>query len=283
MKTSLGEGSIALRGDEPRHPALPALGPGVARSAGRVVRRPGPRRAAVWLTAVLLSACNAPTNALAPVSPVSGASPEAAGSALWRIVYTCVNPGVLPRCECPSFARSCCGDSTTPDAAVVWAETPDFVVIRDMKMCACPGSPFVAGLALPRTRCTGIEDPRRPEGIWAFAFDVARERIGAREDIALVVNPPQARTQGQLHVHLLRLQPAVRARLDRGEPLPGAPTTFPLATLDAPFAALRERLGPTALEDHGLLIAADAKGGGFVAIATRRSSPEVYTRARCGE
>ena len=127
------------------------------------------------------------------------------GNALWQIVSTCVDHKAGPYCACPAFLRSCCGDVETPDADVVWARTDDFVAIRDMLMCGCKRS-FVAGLALPLARVTGIGDPRRPEGIWPFAWKVARSRIADELEIGLVINPRDARTQNQMHVHMLRLR-----------------------------------------------------------------------------
>ena len=102
----------------------------------------------------------------------------------------------------------------------MWAKTKEFVAIRDLKMCGCPPG-FVAGLALPRARVTGIEDPRRPEGIWPFAWQVARTRIPDERQIALAINPKDARSENQMHVHMLRLRPETRAWLDASD---GAPT-----------------------------------------------------------
>src|SRR5262249_49647857 len=111
-------------------------------------------RAAVVAVAALLAGC-----AATPRIPVTGSS------ALWAIVSGCVDRERAGYCTCPAFALSCCGEPHTPDADVVWARTADSVAIRDLKMCGCPPD-FVAGLALPLTRVSGIEDPSRPEGIW---------------------------------------------------------------------------------------------------------------------
>ena len=115
---------------------------------------------------------------------------------LWDIVSTCIDRDGrapdAPFCECAAFVHSCCGDRATPNDAVVWARTAQFVAIRDLKMCGCDAA-FVAGLALPRTRVTGIEDPARPEGIWRFAWGVARGRIPDELEIGLVINPIQGK------------------------------------------------------------------------------------------
>jgi CDP-diacylglycerol pyrophosphatase len=183
------------------------------------------------------------------------------------------------------MARSCCGDPATPDADVVWNETPAFVAVRDMTACGCaPG--FVAGLALPRTRVTGIEDPARPDAIWPFAWETARARIPDELAIGLAINPEVVRSQNQLHVHMLRLKPGVRDRLDAA--LATDPTAWGdasaillrLPDLGHVFATVAERVGDAAMGVHGVLVAR-APGGGFVALITDRSSPQVYTENRC--
>ena len=164
-------------------------------------------------------------------------------SALWSIVSTCVDRSAADFCACPAFVLSCCGDRATARADVVWAKTKEFVAIRDLKMCGCPPG-FVAGLAMPRARVTGIEDPRRPEGIWPFAWQVARTRIGDERQIGLAINPKDARSENQMHVHLLRLRPETRAWLDASDGAPPAGTTvLTLPTLDAVFAAAEARVG----------------------------------------
>jgi len=134
---------------------------------------------------------------------------------LWHIVSECLDSsatGYCERCRSPvegrcSSARACTG---TTD---VWGATPDYAAIRDIKMCGCSGD-FVHGLALPRTRVTGVEDPRRPAGIWSYAWSIARQRIPDELEIALVINPAGFRTQDQLHVHLVRLKPGARTALE---------------------------------------------------------------------
>jgi CDP-diacylglycerol pyrophosphatase len=193
--------------------------------------------------------------------------------ALWNIVSTCVDTAAPRYCECAAFARSCCGSTTTPNADVVWGASPEFVVIRDMAMCGCDPE-FVAGLALPRTRVSGIEDPKRPDAIWPFAWDVARRRIADELDVALVINPVDARTENQMHVHLLRLKADGRAQLDVH------PDAMHLPTLDRVFTAAAARVGDAAMGDHGILVA-KRRVGGWLAVLTRGSSPQTFTRNRC--
>jgi CDP-diacylglycerol pyrophosphatase len=206
-------------------------------------------------------------------------SPPGAG-ALWAIVSRCIDHAEPRVCTCPAFARSCCNDRATPDADVVWARTREFVAIQDMVMCGCP-SGFVAGLALPRTRVTGIEDPRRPEGIWPFAWQVARGRIPDERQIGLAINPEDARSENQMHVHLLRLRPETRAWLDASDGAPpGGAIVLTLPTLDAVFAAAAARVGDGHMADTGILVAR-ARSGGWRVVLTRRSSPQTFTINGC--
>ncbi len=197
--------------------------------------------------------------------------------ALWQIVSRCIDGAdrTAPYCGCPAFVRSCCGDTKTPDADVVWGETPHFVAIRDMTMCGCDDG-FTAGLAMPRTRVTGIEDPARPDAIWPFAWQIARRRIADEHEIALVINPDDARTQNQMHVHILRLKPDARRRLD---------TTSGLITIDVPdlariFTAGTARVGAAAIGVHGILVVRRLDGG-YRVVLTDARSPQEFTLNRC--
>jgi CDP-diacylglycerol pyrophosphatase len=201
--------------------------------------------------------------------------PAGAG-ALWSIVSTCVDHVTHGYCGCSALALSCCSDPATPDTDVVWARTREFVAIRDMKMCGCPAG-FVAGLALPRTRVTGIEDPRRPDGIWPFAWETARTRIPDERQIGLAINPKDARTENQLHVHLLRLRPDARAWIDSSDtPGPVRTVVISLTSLDAVFTTVVARVGAPRMADTGILVAR-ARAGGWVAVVTDRTSPQAFT------
>ena len=209
------------------------------------------------------------------------AEPSPSPDALWEIVGTCIAGRGADYCACPAFARSCCDDLRRPDREVVWAREPDFVAIQDMKACGCDPS-FVAGLALPRTRVSGIEDPRRPEGIWPFAWRVAQGRIRDPSTIALAINPATARTQRQMHVHILRLRPDARARLlalPTGVEADGV-IVVRLASLDAVFGAAIAAVGADRIGDQGILVFA-APSGGFRAVLTDRASPQRFTMNDC--
>lgn len=216
---------------------------------------------------------------LATLFAVGLASPSPAAanpSALWEIVSTCVDDETSDFCRCPAFARSCCEDPSTRDTAVVWGRTDDYVAIRDMLMCGCPKG-FVAGLALPRARVTGIEDPRRPEGIWTFAWRVAHSRIRNESQVGLAINPRDARTQDQMHIHLLRLDEEARAALENP---PDGVIAIPLPNLDAVFAAAIERVGSERIGDHGILVARRGRDG-WIALVTDRVSPQQFTVNTC--
>jgi CDP-diacylglycerol pyrophosphatase len=193
---------------------------------------------------------------------------------------TCFDRDAIGVCACPAFACSCCGDRATPDADVVWGRTRTFIAIRDLQMCGCPPG-FVHGLALPRARVTGIEDPHRPAGIWPFAWEVARARIPDERQIGLAINPEVARSQNQMHVHILRLRPGTRAWLDASDgAAPSGVTVLPLATLDAVFATAEARVGAARMAYTGILVARE-RAGAWRAVLTDRSSPEPFTVSRC--
>jgi CDP-diacylglycerol pyrophosphatase len=155
-------------------------------------------------------------------------------------------------------------------------------------MCGCPAD-FVAGLAMPRSRVSGIEDPRRPDAVWPFAWDVALRRIAQPDEIALVINPQNARTQNELHVHILRLREDARRAIEAATPgeggkiaLPGLSETIALdlPNLDGVFSAAAKRLGDERVGDSGILVAKRA-GGGYRALLTSSYSPQAFTQNRC--
>jgi CDP-diacylglycerol pyrophosphatase len=200
---------------------------------------------------------------------------EGAGDALWEIVTTCLDPAAADyceRCRWPRIDTACLHDGNCRDTTEVWAETRDYVAIRDHKMCGCPQG-FVHGLAIPRARITGIEDPDRPDGIWRFAWEVAKKRIGDEDAIALVVNPQRRRSQDQLHVHMLRLDKDARQRLA------GLPASR-LRDLDGVWRIAGQIAAEMNLDDYGVLVAAHPDGGFMVRIET--GSPErLYTDETC--
>jgi CDP-diacylglycerol pyrophosphatase len=194
---------------------------------------------------------------------------------LWGIVSNCLDPTV------PHYDMLCSRPLTTSAAAcrettAVWNMTGEFVVLRDIKMCDCPGdTTFVHGLAIPRTRVTGTEDPNRPAGIWQYAWDNAVSRIGTEGEIALVANPPGAgnRSQDQLHVHLVRLN-------DAGRRLVAASAAERVRDLADVWKKAGQLAAAQRLERYGVLVARSPAGGFVVHVADRNMEYD-YTVARC--
>ena len=138
-------------------------------------------------------------------------------------------------------------------------------------MCGCPPD-FVHGLALPLDPIRGVEDPRRPAGIWQFAWDAARQRMDAAA-IALVVNPARYRSQDQLHVHLLRLRPGAGQALrdNLAGHVKDLADVWPVA---ARAAAAR------GLDDYGVLVAQEP-GDMFQVVVTAASPEAAFTEWQC--
>lgn len=216
--------------------------------------------------------------AIVSAAVLTGCAVHGGGSRdiLWGIVSTCLDaaaPGYCTICAWP--IEGACGDARGCKATVdVWAETADYVAIRDIKMCGCPTG-FVHGLALPRARVSGVEDARRPAGIWPFAWQTVRGRIADEQQIALVVNPPGLeRTQDQLHVHLLRLIPGARARLAADSPA-RAPD------LDLVWDVAARHAAAKGLASYGVLVMRDDAANGFLVLAQRESPEHQFTAGTC--
>lgn len=215
--------------------------------------------------------------ALALGSLLALAPPASAGNpnALWEIVDRCLDPKVTGYCtSCPSprVETGCAANRGCRETTEVWAETPEFVAIRDLKMCGCPDD-FVHGLAIPRERVSGVEDPHRPEGIWPFAWSQAQRRIPDESSIALVVNPAGTRSQDQLHVHLLRLREGARAAL-------ASAATVHVEELSTVWSAAARLAEANHLPDYGVLVASDPAGG-FVVVVDDRSPERLYGVEQC--
>jgi len=201
---------------------------------------------------------------------------EGARDALWEIVSNCLDPTVADycqRCRWPRIETTTCHhDGKCTDTTDVWAETGDYAAIRDLKMCGCPEG-FVHGLVIPRARVTGIEDPKRPDGIWRFAWNVAQIKINDPMAIALVVNPARLRSQDQLHVHILRLKIDARQRLSE---LPASR----LLDLDEVWRAAGRSAAEINLDDYGVIVLSHPDGGFMVRV--EKNSPEwLYTEGTC--
>jgi CDP-diacylglycerol pyrophosphatase len=194
-------------------------------------------------------------------------------SALRTIVLDCLDSHVPDYCtRCPEPLEGTCGVSSCWNGTDVWAETDRFVAIRDRKMCHCPAG-FVHGLALPRALVTGVEDPHRPDGIWPFAWQVAVTRIPVAAEIGLAVNPPFARTQDQLHVHIVRLRGDARARIERLSPVR-------IAQLDGTWQAATEHARRRGYASYGVAVV-QAAGGGYLVVSTDVSPEYAFTQSTC--
>jgi CDP-diacylglycerol pyrophosphatase len=206
----------------------------------------------------------------APETARSGGNPNA----LRTIVLDCLDAKVADYCaRCPSPLEGKCGVDSCWVGTEVWAETAQFVAIRDRKMCQCPPG-FVHGLALPRESVTGIEDPRRPDGIWPFAWQVALARIAAPAEIVLAVNSPYQRTQNQLHVHIVRLLPDGRARIEARKPVR-------IEKLEDAWRAAATHAKRMGYSSYGMAVA-QAEGGGYLVVSTDVSPEYQFTQTTCG-
>ncbi len=194
---------------------------------------------------------------------------------LWNIVTNCLDPAVPDydtRCRWP-IATSAAACRKTTD---VWDMSSEFVILRDVKMCDCPAdNTFVHGLAIPRSRVTGSEDPNRPDGIWQYAWDNAVKRIGDEGGIALVVNPPGMgnRGQDQLHVHLVRLN-------DAGRRIVAASVAASVESLADVWRKAAQLAAAKGFQCYGVLVARHPAGG-FVVHVDARNREYEYTVARC--
>lgn len=189
---------------------------------------------------------------------------------LWNTISTCIdttNKDYCSRCTSPRVEIDC---HTCRNTTEVWAESMEFVAIRDRKMCDCPEG-FVHGLVIPRSRVTGIEDPMRPDGIWKFAWETATKRLKENE-IALVVNPKLDRSQDQLHVHMVRV---------RRDQLPaGLLQTVKVDSLDRVWYAAARKAAELDWKDYGVLVTRGAESG-YLVVVEHGSPEDRYTQARC--
>jgi CDP-diacylglycerol pyrophosphatase len=196
-------------------------------------------------------------------------------SALLETIEFCLDlnaPGYCTACPRPRVDSACAAGRGCAETTEVWEETNELVVIRDRKMCGC-SEDFIHGLALPRMRVTGIEDRRKPDSIWSFAWKAAQKKIPEQNEIALAVNPAGNRSQDQLHVHIARLVPGIRGRF--------APTrTARVRTLDDVWKTAARAAEQAGLRDYGILVVANGSNG-FIIVVDRESMEKKYTLWGC--
>ena len=207
---------------------------------------------------------------------LSGAGAMAASrEALWGIINNCLDISAVDYCKVCKLPRteSSCKETVLCEAQLeLWSESSNYIVMKDRKMCGCTEE-FVHGLALPRAQVTGVEDPKRPSGIWEFAWNVARRRISNENSIALVVNPAQHRSQDQLHVHMVRLKDNARKHF----PILSIART---ESLDRVWDIAREKAIELKLDDYGILVTAHTDGG-FAVLVDQESPEYKFTKATC--
>ena len=178
--------------------------------------------------------------------------------ALWKIVHG--------RCV-PHEAEA---GSPAPCEVV----TADWAVLKDI----VGATQF---LLIPTARITGIEspavlDPAAPN-YFAAAWDVrhaVEARAGhalPREDIVLAINPPGARSQEQMHIHVDCIRPDIRDSL-RTLPVGDHWAMLPAPFADQRYAAMRFDhpvldASPFRLLAEGLPGAKDAMGQYTLAVA----------------
>jgi len=193
---------------------------------------------------------------------------------LLHIVQQCLQkdkPGYCEQCLVPERHTVCTGKTSCRATTELWTENAEFVAIRDIKMCGCPAD-FVHGLVLPKQVVTGIEDDRRPDSIWQFAWDVAAQRLPA-EEIALAVNSKSRRSQNQLHIHLVRQKPGI-------EPLLASSVAGHVQRLADVWRWADQQALSRNMSEYGLLVMSASRGG-YRVVMTSESPEYLFTQAVC--
>jgi CDP-diacylglycerol pyrophosphatase len=205
----------------------------------------------------------------------AGFEPPPPRDMLWHIVSTCLDvhkEDYCKQCISPRTDSLCARERECEETTEVWQESADYVAIRDIKMCGC-GKNFLHGLAIPRAKITGVEDPRRSEAIWNFAWTAAKTRVNQENGIALIVNPTGKRSQDQLHVHIVRLQPDFLRRIAGTQ----SARVRSLDNIWGNAATIAARLN---LQDYGVLVT-KLPDGDFLVLVEEKSPEKTYTLWKC--
>jgi len=193
---------------------------------------------------------------------------------LLNIATQCINPktqNYCNQCVSPRIDSSCGNPQDCKNTTEVWSENEQFVSIRDIKMCGC-SKDFIHGLTMPRSEVTGIEDIRRQEEIWQFAWETSKKIIEP-DLIALVVNPKSHRSQNQLHVHLVRIDPKVKNKFN-------AYIFTYVKNLDHIWETAEKLAAKNSLIDYGILVTR-ATSNQFTVLITPNSPESEFTIWKC--
>ncbi len=193
---------------------------------------------------------------------------------LLDIVQHCVDTSAAhycQQCRAPTLSSVCSTEKTCQKTTDVWAMNAEFVAIRDIKMCGCP-TDFVHGLVLPREVVTGVEDPRRPLAIWAYAWQVGLTRLDAAS-LVLVINPQQFRSQNQMHIHVLRFKPHAQQALSAFRHLE-------VSDLNDVWQAASKLALAQSFPDYGVLVSLAASGR-YQVVVTPDSPEKLFTQYVC--
>jgi len=220
---------------------------------------------------------------LAPILLLAVASVYAADAssrdALRVLVERCLDPasaGDGSKCPAPVGDGEAADEAHCKATTQVWGKNAEFVAIRDRKMCGCPRW-FEHGLAMPFAFIPGVESENAPEGIWQFAWNVARKRFDDPDTIALAVNSRLQRSQDQLHVHIVQLLEGARAKFPQG-------STVTVGNLGHVWAAARSLAQEKNMPDYGVLVV-HGPGEKFTVLvadgAWTHSPEKEFTRYRC--
>lgn len=193
---------------------------------------------------------------------------------LFNIATQCINfnaQNYCNQCVSPRTQGNCGNNKGCKNTTEVWSEDEQFVVIRDIKMCGCAEG-FIHGLAMPRYEVKGIEDNRRPEEIWQFSWDTSKKIIEP-DLIALAVNPKSRRSQNQLHVHLVRINPKMKSKLN----------TYIyeyVKNLEHVWETADKLAAKSSLIDYGILVT-QATSNQFIVLITPNSPEDEFTIWNC--
>ena len=194
---------------------------------------------------------------------------------LWHISSQCTkldSPAYCDQCAIPIVQGRCNPEPQSCEKTVeIWSQNEQFFAMRDIKMCGCPAN-FVHGLVIPKSKITGIEDPKRPKEIWSYAWQVASDRMPL-DEIGLAVNPLSRRSQNQLHVHIARLKKNATHQ-----------TTLSIwletSELDLVWQLAEEAARQQQWIDYGILVS--YIGPSRYQVQVTQESPEyLYTQAEC--